>query len=100
SRLADAEISRDPTAASERVMARLRASGLGPEQTGAVTELIRADPTVLKALVGALANPPEPDGTQGPLAQSLWMLLADFFAAAIPIVPFALLPVPQGRVVS
>ncbi len=100
SRLADAEIERDPAAASERVMARLRAAGLGPQQTNALTRLIRADSTVLKALVGAFANPPEPDRMQGPLAQSLWMLVADFFAAAIPIVPFALLPVPQGRVVS
>jgi VIT1/CCC1 family predicted Fe2+/Mn2+ transporter len=28
------------------------------------------------------------------------MLAADFLAAAIPIVPFALMPVPVGRVVS
>jgi vacuolar iron transporter family protein len=28
------------------------------------------------------------------------MLVADFFAAAIPILPFAFLPVPEGRVVS
>jgi VIT1/CCC1 family predicted Fe2+/Mn2+ transporter len=28
------------------------------------------------------------------------MLIADFLAAAIPILPFAFLPVPQGRVVS
>jgi predicted membrane protein (TIGR00267 family) len=32
--------------------------------------------------------------------RSLWMLVADFLAAAIPILPFALLPVPQGRIVS
>ena len=43
---------------------------------------------------------PQPTDGQGPLAQSLWMLLADFLAAAIPIVPFALMPVPQGRIVS
>ena len=28
------------------------------------------------------------------------MLIADFLAAAIPILPFGFLPVPQGRVVS
>ena len=28
------------------------------------------------------------------------MLLADFAAAAVPIVPFVLLPIPQARVVS
>ena len=39
-------------------------------------------------------------GGQGPAAQALWMLVADFFAAAIPIVPFVLWPVPQARAVS
>ncbi len=28
------------------------------------------------------------------------MLISDFFAAAVPILPFAFLPVPQGRVIS
>ena len=34
------------------------------------------------------------------LVRSLWMLVADFLAAAIPILPFAFLPVSQGRIVS
>ena len=51
-------------------------------------------------VASALAAPAEDGDDQGPLAQSLWMLLADFLAAAIPIVPFALLPVAQGRIVS
>ncbi|HTH35300.1 MAG TPA: VIT1/CCC1 transporter family protein [Xanthobacteraceae bacterium] len=40
------------------------------------------------------------DSQQGPLVRSLWMLIADFLAAAIPILPFGFLAVPQGRVVS
>ena len=47
-----------------------------------------------------MATPIEAADGQGPLAQSLWMLLADFLAAAIPIVPFAFLSVAQGRIVS
>jgi VIT1/CCC1 family predicted Fe2+/Mn2+ transporter len=38
--------------------------------------------------------------SRSPLVQSLWMLVADFMAAAIPILPFAFLPVAEGRVVS
>jgi vacuolar iron transporter family protein len=30
----------------------------------------------------------------------LWMLLADFLAAAVPILPFVLLPIGQARIVS
>ncbi len=48
----------------------------------------------------ALAMPGDSDSRQSPLVRSLWMLLADFLAAAIPILPLGFLPVPQGRVVS
>jgi VIT1/CCC1 family predicted Fe2+/Mn2+ transporter len=35
-----------------------------------------------------------------PVEQALWMLFADFFAAAIPILPFVFLPIGQARMVS
>ena len=40
------------------------------------------------------------DSPLNPVEQALWMLLADFLAAAVPIVPFVVLPVPQARIVS
>jgi vacuolar iron transporter family protein len=41
-----------------------------------------------------------PQDSANPWEQALWMLLADFAAAAVPIVPFVLLPIPQARIVS
>jgi len=38
--------------------------------------------------------------SQYPLEQALWMLLADFLAAAVPISPFVFLPILQARIVS
>src|SRR6202012_6021122 len=35
-----------------------------------------------------------------PAEQALWMLAADFFAAAVPILPFVLLPIAHARIVS
>jgi VIT1/CCC1 family predicted Fe2+/Mn2+ transporter len=35
-----------------------------------------------------------------PLEQALWMLFADFFAAAVPILPFVFLPIGRARIVS
>src|SRR6202012_2724454 len=35
-----------------------------------------------------------------PSEQALWMLVADFFAAAVPILPFVLLPIAHARIVS
>ena len=71
-----------------------------PIETHSVAKFLSADPALLRGLANALAQPAEPDDGQGPLAQSLWMLVADFLAAAIPIVPFAIWPVPEGRIVS
>jgi VIT1/CCC1 family predicted Fe2+/Mn2+ transporter len=38
--------------------------------------------------------------TRDPLVQSLWMFVADLFAAAVPVVPFAFLALGSARVAS
>ncbi len=96
----DSLMRQDPDDVLEGVMGRLRTVGVGPEQTKAATDFLRGQPAVLKGFAGALAVPLSDGVNQGPLIQSLWMLVADFLAAAIPIIPFALLPVREGRVAS
>ena len=94
------EVESDPAALLERVTTRFGAAGLSPEKAGSLKTWLSSDPASLMTVATALDTAGAPDQSQGPLAQSLWMLVADFFAAAIPIVPFALLPVAEGRVVS
>jgi VIT1/CCC1 family predicted Fe2+/Mn2+ transporter len=94
----DSEIKRDAEGVLRRVIERLRASGLG-DKAAEIERVLRSDAPTLKSVAAAL-EAPEPKDGEGPIAQSLWMLLADFFAAAIPIVPFALWPVPDARVIS
>ncbi len=94
------EIDSDPNAILERVAGRLSAADLAPDKILAVAQLLRSDKAILKGVASAMATPIEAADGQGPLAQSVWMLLADFLAAAIPIVPFAFLSVAQGRIVS
>ena len=77
---------------------RLDAAGLTAEQSAALAGAVRDNPPALCALHVALEA--EPGETSNPWEQALWMLLADFAAAAVPIVPFVLLPIPQARVVS
>ncbi|HKN30778.1 MAG TPA: VIT1/CCC1 transporter family protein [Roseiarcus sp.] len=98
--LLETEIENTPAAVRERATGRLRDEGLSPDRASALEKLLESDPETLKSLASALEAPEVHGGGQGPLAQSLWMLVADFLAAAIPIVPFVLMPVPQGRVVS
>ena len=96
----DAEMQKDKAEVLDGVTQRLQAAGLPPDQAATVGGFLCAQPSVLRSVAMALAEPQDADSQQGPLARSLWMLIADFLAAAIPILPFGFLAVPQGRVVS
>jgi vacuolar iron transporter family protein len=98
SRLA-AELRSDSAAVVGRIAQRLQAAGLAREQAATAGNFLSSQPAILRALAIALADPAA-GSTETALVRSLWMLIADFLAAAIPILPFAFLPVPQGRVVS
>jgi len=77
---------------------RLAKAGLSPQQSQALAVAVKNDPDAVGGLLLAL------DGAAGaplnPVEQALWMLFADFFAAAVPIVPFVILSVGQARIVS
>jgi VIT1/CCC1 family predicted Fe2+/Mn2+ transporter len=90
----------DSTTVLEHVTRRLSAAGLAPDQATVVNRFLSSEPAVLKSLATALTASADSDVSRSPLVQSLWMLVADFMAAAIPILPFAFLPVAEGRVVS
>jgi vacuolar iron transporter family protein len=77
---------------------RLAAAGLSDTQCSALQAAVQRDPDALKALLLALRG--APDEQLDPTEQALWMLAADFFSAAIPIVPFMLLPIGAARFVS
>jgi len=94
------EITQNPARVIGRVADRLHAAGLRDDQTALVTELIKSKPNLLHGVASAIMAPGSPEKAQSPLIHSLWMLVADFISAAIPIIPFALIPVPQARVVS
>jgi VIT1/CCC1 family predicted Fe2+/Mn2+ transporter len=96
----EADLQTGSSTVLEHVTRRLRAAGLASEQTTVVGRFLSSEPAVLKSFATALAGSADADVGQSPLVQSLWMLAADFLAAAIPIRPFAFLPVPEGRVVS
>ena len=76
----------------------LAKAGLTSEQSSALTAAVQNDPKAVGGLLLALRGAPVTP--LNPLEQALWMLLADFFAAAVPILPFVLLAVPQARIVS
>jgi vacuolar iron transporter family protein len=94
------DLQKNPGAVLQGVTQRLQAVGLANDQAASVRSFLGSQPAVLRGFAMALAMPSDADARQSPLVRSLWMLLADFLAAAIPILPFGFLPVAQGRVVS
>jgi VIT1/CCC1 family predicted Fe2+/Mn2+ transporter len=77
---------------------RLMSAGLTPEQSAALVAGVRHDRAALGGLLMALEAPPA--AAPNPWEQALWMLIADFLAAAVPILPFVFLPIPQARIIS
>ena len=77
---------------------RLAKAGLTLQQSAALAGAVQHDREALGGLVLALQGAPETP--LNPWEQGLWMLLADFLAAAVPILPFVFFPIPQARVIS
>jgi VIT1/CCC1 family predicted Fe2+/Mn2+ transporter len=110
----DAETSRDAVKASRALLLedstptaaaldtllskRLAAGGLTSQLSAALADAVRDHPEARKGLIFALQAAPE--AQLNPREQALWMLLADLLSAAIPILPFMLLPISQARFVS
>lgn len=76
---------------------RLAKAGLTERQSQALTVAVKDNAEAIGGLMLALDGAAD---TPNPVEQALWMLLADFFAAAVPIVPFVILAVPPARIVS
>jgi VIT1/CCC1 family predicted Fe2+/Mn2+ transporter len=88
----------DPAAVAAALPGQLAAAGLTASQSVALTGAVLHDRVALDGLLLALHGSPE--APPNPWEQALWMLIADFAAAAVPIVPFVFLPVAQARAVS
>ena len=88
----------DPGGVDAMLAKRLTTVGLDRPLAGALTGAVRDKPDAIKALLIAMQGGTE--AATNPIEQALWMLVADFFSAAVPIVPFMLMPVPSARIVS
>lgn len=90
--------SADPAAIAAALPGQLATAGLTRQQSAALTGAVMHDRDALNGLLLALHGSPE--APPNPWEQALWMLLADFAAAAVPILPFVFLSVAQARFVS
>jgi VIT1/CCC1 family predicted Fe2+/Mn2+ transporter len=85
-------------AATASLPGRLAAAGLTKQQSAALAGAVQNDRAALSGLLLALQGAAEMP--LNPWEQALWMLLADFAAAAVPILPFVFLPITTARIIS
>jgi VIT1/CCC1 family predicted Fe2+/Mn2+ transporter len=90
----------DSARCEAEIRERLQAAGTPEPGIAAIVAAADGREGGLAGLAVALRDPPEPSAVQGPGAHALWMFLADLFAGAVPVLPFALLPIDDARWLS
>jgi VIT1/CCC1 family predicted Fe2+/Mn2+ transporter len=92
------DLAHDSSSVAAGLSKRLAEAGLTPQQSTALVGAVQHDRDALGGLLLALQGGSE--AALNPWEQALWMLIADFLAAAVPILPFVFAPVAEARIIS
>jgi VIT1/CCC1 family predicted Fe2+/Mn2+ transporter len=100
--LADASqrINRDPAAEAQQEHARLTDMGFSEADATSIVAAIQRTPQGALRFASAFELQVSDTASKNPFVQSIWMFIADLFAASVPVVPFAFLGLAQARIVS
>ena len=75
------------------------AVGVSNDQVAAFCGAIAGTPGAF-AEIRAEITPQNPMAEASPMSHALWMFVSNLFAGAVPVVPFALLPFQEARILS
>ena len=75
-------------------------AGFSDADTQAIMSIVQRTPGALLKTATAFELPIGPSANQNPWAQAGWMFVADLFAAFVPVLPFAFLPLESARTTS
>ena len=96
----DGEIQKDPTSAINELIGVLQETGLSDRSLAAIREDVMNNPQVIRKFENAVACEEVPISRKvSPIVHACWMGIADFAAGITPVIPFAILPFDQARVV-
>jgi VIT1/CCC1 family predicted Fe2+/Mn2+ transporter len=96
----EAEIRSDPFGAVDKLMGVLQGTGLSTKSLNAIRDDMQADPLAIRRIETAISCEEEPPARKiSPVVHATWMGIADFVAGITPVIPFALLPFVEARVV-
>jgi vacuolar iron transporter family protein len=90
----------DPDQEDQALHGRLVTAGFSDPEAATVTGIISRHPDTRLKLAAAIDLGAQETTRQNPVVQSLWMFVTDLFAAAVPVIPFALFSLATARIVS
>jgi vacuolar iron transporter family protein len=93
-------INRDPLAEAAREHDRLTVMGFSEADATAIVAAIQRTPGGALNFASAFELAIGDVASKNPVVQSLWMFVADLFAASVPVLPFAFLSLSEARLVS
>jgi VIT1/CCC1 family predicted Fe2+/Mn2+ transporter len=102
SRIAEerARYAADPEKASQDVHRRLVSAGFSDTEAATVAGIMGKHPEIPLKIAAAVDLGAGEATRQNPYVQSAWMFITDLFAAAVPVVPFAIFGLGTARIVS
>ncbi len=90
----------DPAGEDQAIHRRLVSAGLSESEAATVTGIISQHPDTRPTIAAAVDLDTDDATRQSPVAPALWMFLTDLFAAAVPVIPFALFSLATAGIVS
>ena len=94
------KITQQPEQEAQEVRERFVQAGFTRADAETVTTILQRTPGAMLKNETAFDLRLGASSDQNPWVQSIWMFLADLFAAFVPVLPFAFLPLASARTVS
>jgi len=94
------EIDNNLEGEKQEVMDRLRTAGFNDQDAATIADALAQHPKTLLKVEAASELQLGSMEQKNPFVQSAWMFISDLFAAFVPVIPFAFLPLESARIVS
>jgi len=90
----------DPSQEARAIHGRLVSAGFSDSEAEIVIGIVGKHPETAVKIAVAVDLGVSEASRQSPLVQAAWMFFTDLFAAAVPVIPFALFSLATARIVS
>lgn len=94
------EIDNNLEGEKQEVRDRLRTAGFNDQDTATIVDALARHPKTLLQVEATSELHLGSTEQKNPFVQSAWMFISDLFAAFVPVIPFAVLPLESARLVS